>query len=606
MPRIILLDDTTANQIAAGEVVERPASVVKELVENSFDAGATRVSVEIRGGGLDEIKVVDNGCGMDETDSVTAFQRHATSKITGIGDLEEICSLGFRGEALPSIAAVSKCILTTRPPEAVSGTRLEIQGGRILSVSPAGCPPGASITVRELFFNTPARLKYMKSKPTEAAQVSDIVSRLALARPDVAVKLSIDGRPSLQTPGTGNLLDVVAAVYGPETARGMLPLAASEGGITVGGLAAAPSVSRSSKRHITVAINGRHVKNNLVNAAIMEGYGTLLPRGRFPLAVVTLYMDPRLLDVNVHPSKMVIRVTGEDRLFGLIKRTVMPALRTDRIIPSYTPAAGADTPDTPAPGVAEYKNDGEDPADPGFPRKIRPGTLFRPEHHSTNSSVENTRVMEAAGPYPPTEDRVSGGKGDALLEGVYPIGFLPPTYILAGSGEGLLIIDHHAAHERILYEKYLKLLGGEKVDSQILLVPSVVQLTPREYQTAEENLELLAGLGISAAGFGSESLVVREIPSGLPDKSAGDLVRDLLEYLMEPGGSVGREDLVKKMATSAACRSAIKSGTRSTLEEARAIIRDLKETKVPYACPHGRPTIISISEQELKLRFKRT
>lgn len=591
MPRIILLDEATANQIAAGEVVERPASVVKELVENSFDAGATRVSVEIKGGGLDEIKIVDNGCGMDETDSVTAFQRHATSKITGIGDLEEICSLGFRGEALPSIAAVSKCMLATRPPESVSGTNIEIQGGRIVSVSPAGCPPGASITVRDLFFNTPARLKYMKSKSTEAAQVSDIVSRLALARPDVAIKLSIDGRIALQTPGTGNTTDVLAAVYGAESARGMLALEAPEGEITVGGLAASPSVSRSTKRYITVIINGRYVRNHLVNAAIIEGYGTLLPRGRFPLAVVTLHMDPRLLDVNVHPSKMVVRVTGEDRLFRLIKRTVMSALRTDRIIPSHTPAAGTFTA-------------GVTPAEAS--RKIFPGDLFRPRQNAANRPAESSRVAEAVKPYAPPENRISGNAGADLLGGAYPIGFLPPTYILAGSSEGLLIIDHHAAHERILYEKILGLLGRDKVESQILLVPCVVQLTPREYQVAEESLDLLAGIGITAAGFGSDSLVIREIPAGLPDMSAGDLVRDLLEFLMEPGGSVSREVLVKKIAVSAACRSAIKSGTRSALEEARAIIRDLGETEVPYTCPHGRPTMINITEHELKARFKRT
>ncbi|MFZ5633765.1 MAG: DNA mismatch repair endonuclease MutL [Bacillota bacterium] len=590
MPRIILLDEATANKIAAGEVVERPASVVKELVENSFDAGAARVIIDIRGGGLDEIKVVDNGCGMDETDAVTALQRHATSKISSISDLEEICSLGFRGEALPSIAAVSKNTLVTRPPEADSGARLEVEGGRILSVSPVGCPPGTSISVRELFFNTPARLKYMKSRSTEAGQVSDIAAKLALARPGTGVKLAIDGRTAFQTPGTGDMLDALAAVYGAETARAMLAVEACENEISVRGLLAPPSVSRSSKRHITVIINGRYVRNYLVNAAVIEGFGTLLPRGRFPVAVVNIQIKPGLLDVNVHPSKMVVRVSGEEKLYNLIRRSVMSALRTDKIIPGFIPAAGS----------TNYNEGFSSAVTPALPLKAAEEEMTGPYLHDLGQAGESTQpyiISQTPGLYTK--------KGD-LLDDLYPLGFLPPTYILAGSSRGLFIIDHHAAHERILYEKFLTLLSGDRIEVQILLVPAVVQLGHREYQVAEENLELLAGLGITASGFGSGSLVVREIPAGLPQSSVEDLLRDVLEYLMQPGKPVQREDLVKKLAASAACRAAVKSGTTSSLEEARAIIRELKGTDVPYTCPHGRPTMINITESELKARFKRT
>ncbi|MCL6609946.1 MAG: DNA mismatch repair endonuclease MutL [Peptococcaceae bacterium] len=596
MPRIILLDEATANQIAAGEVVERPASVVKELVENSLDAGATRVGVEIRGGGLDEIRVVDNGCGMDETDSVTAFQRHATSKISSISDLEEISSLGFRGEALPSIAAVSRTVLVTRPPEAFSGTRLEVQGGRILSSSPAGCPPGTSITVKELFFNTPARLKHMKSKSAEAGQVSDVVLRLALARPGVSFRLLIDGRAGLNTPGNGVLLDAVAAVYGSGIAGGMLILENAEENITVGGLISPPSVSRSSKRHITVIINGRYVTNHLVGAAVLEGYGTLMPRGRFPLAVVVLNMDPRLLDINVHPSKMVVRVTGEDRLFNLVRRTVAAALRTDRIIPAFTLAPG-----------------GEKYTGGGLPAGSHDGPIQREEsvseavlRYPAPAAVEKPPSGEGPGTFSAPGEGSLEARDNSLLDTAYPIGFLPPAYILAGSGKGLLVIDQHAAHERILYEKFLALLNRNRVESQILLVPAVVQLSPREYQTAEENLELLASLGINASGLGDGSLLVREIPAGLSEIPVEELVRDLLESLAGPGGPLSREETIKKMSASAACRAAVKSGTRSSPEEAWAVIKGLREADVPYACPHGRPTMVSITEQELKARFKRT
>ncbi len=592
MPRIILLDEATANRIAAGEVVERPASVVKELVENSLDAGASKVTVEMRGGGLEEIRVVDDGCGMDETDSGAAFRRHATSKISSIEDLEEICSLGFRGEALPSIAAVSKTVLTTRPQEAVSGTRLEIHGGRILSVTPAGCPPGTSITVRELFYNTPARLKHMKSTGTEAGHAGDIVSRLALARPDVAVGLSIDGKTSLRAPGTGSLPDALVAVYGADTAREMLKLESSDGDISVAGLIAPPSASRNSKRHISTIVNGRYIRSRLISAAVIDGYGSLIPRGRYPLAVVVLSVSPQLLDVNVHPSKMVIKISGEEKIYHLIKGAVTGALRTDRLIPSYAPPyvlAPASSPE-----AAEHKN-GPGPANPGIADADFPGSLY-----PLSGPSGDGMAGEASAGYPAPEKRAG------LLENALPIGFLPPAYILAASGEDLLIIDHHAAHERILYERFLDLFGSERVESQILLVPAVIQLSPREYQAAGENLELLAGIGIDAAVFGSGSLLVREVPAGLPGGAVGDLLRDLLENLTEPGKKVTRGDLVRKIATSAACRAAVKSGDKTAIEEAMAIVEDLKKTGSPYTCPHGRPTVISVTGRELKGRFKRT
>ena len=620
MPRIILLDEATAGKIAAGEVVERPASVVKELVENSLDAGSTRVIIEIRGGGLEEIKVVDNGWGMDGADAVTAFQRHATSKIRSLDDLEEICSLGFRGEALPSIAAVSKTLLVTRPPEAVSGTRLEVQGGRIMSSGPAGCPPGTAITVSDLFYNTPARLKHMKSKSAEGGQVGEIVSRLALARPDVSFRLLVEGRTSLQTPGTGSLLDALAAVYGANAVREMLALENSEGEITVGGLIAPPAVSRSSKRQITVIINHRYVKNPVITAAVSEGYGTLIPQGRFPLALVTLTINPRLLDVNVHPAKMVVKIFEEHLLFNLVKRTVRAALGTDRIIPAMTAPPGEEK-ESGAPArprqnyvsslfaVRQSSSGHSGPYTPSPP--FVPGAVLEDSgppaktEADPDSPAEPANEAEPAGrqePRPPARPEES----EELLDSVYPLGFLPPTYILAGSSRGLVIIDQHAAHERMLYEKFLARLSEGRVESQLLLVPELIQLSPREYQAAGDNPGLLAGLGIGAEDFGGGTLAVREIPAGMPPQAAAGLIRDLLEYLLEVGAPPDKEEIVKKMAASAACRAAVKSGQKTGLEEAWAVIRGLQAAKFPYACPHGRPTMINISDQELRGRFKRT
>jgi len=595
LPRIVVLDEITANQIAAGEVVERPASVVKELLENAFDAGASKVSVEIRGGGRDEIKVTDNGCGMDETDSETAFQRHATSKINNINDINDIRSLGFRGEALPSIAAVSKVVLITRPPDTDSGTRLTVQGGRLLSRSPAGCPAGTSIIVSDLFYNTPARLKYMKTKSAESGQISDVVTRLAMARPDISIKLENEGRTSFHSTGTGHYIDALAAVYGAETAKEFIPIEGAEDQVSIKGLIASPLVSRSSKKHITVIINGRYVRNPLINTAVLEGYGTLLTQGRFPLGLISVKLDPGFLDVNVHPSKMVVRISGESKLFNLVKRTVMAALRTEKIIPGFSPEADYGTQRSDYTGSLSVSEKSVPPhpiPEPPQSVFVSPGQVPR-----VGQTVDHRSLSPMPGLFVPVEK---------LLETIYPIGFLPPTYILAGSINGLFIIDHHAAHERILYEKFLGMLNNKKVNSQILLVPSVVQLSPREFQIAEGNLDYICSLGIQAQFFGSNSLVIREIPAEMTTVPVEDVLRDLLEYLYESGQPVHREELIKKMATSAACRAAIKSGTKSAMEEAWSIIRGLADADVPYTCPHGRPTMININDHELKTRFKRT
>lgn len=583
MARIIVLDEFTANRIAAGEIVERPASVVKELVENSFDAGATRLGVKIKGGGLDEIEVTDNGCGMDEADSLTAFQRHATSKIKSIEDIEEICFLGFRGEALPSIAAVSNTLTTTRMSTAHSGTRLEIKGGRLLSVSSVGCPPGTTICVKDLFFNTPARLKHMKTKSTESGLIIDILSRLSLARPDISIRLENEGRTVFMSGGTGNLQDTAAAVYSVETARKMIALEVSESTITVRGMIAPPAINRSTKRNITIVINGRYVRNNLMIMAVIEGYGTLLPTGRFPLAAISVNIEPRLLDVNIHPSKMIVKVSGEDKIFNIIKRAVMKALRTDKIIPGFTKTFSS----------ISYQNNLADIT------AANVGNLNLAEKKSTYlGEVESSYQVAFTGKHDP----VNTG---SLLNSIYPLEFLPPTYILAGSSNGLFLIDHHAAHERILYEKFLDLLSKDKVEVQLLLVPIMIELTPREYKAVEENLSLLTSLGITGDVLMPDSLIVRGVPAGMKHFSAEALIRDLLEFMIDPVRPIQKGDLIKKIATTTACSEAIKSGFKLNPEEAQTIVRDLKETDIPYTCPHGRPTMINITEQELKTRFKR-
>jgi DNA mismatch repair protein MutL len=602
MPKIMLLDEVTANQIAAGEVVERPSSVVKELVENSFDAKSTRISIEIKNGGFDEIKVADNGSGMDNYDSRMAFQRHATSKISSLSDLEEIVSMGFRGEALPSIAAVSRTMMVTRTSEELGGTRIDLEGGKIISQSPQGCPPGTIIQVKDLFFNTPARLKHMKSKNVESGHITDIVSRLALSRPDVGISLVIEGKQIIKTWGNNILSDTIASIFGSGISREMIPISNSEESLYFQGMISPPSTTRSNKKNIIVFINGRYITNFIINTAIIEGYGPLIQKGRYPLAVIMITVDPGQLDINVHPSKMTVRISGENRLFNLVRRTVSAGLRSDQVIPAYNE------------NISEGHNNGDEFA----------GSADKKSLISKDKSynIDNLSIFES-NPKICTEDSVVAynylrekntavnseppdfEEKDLILD-IYPIAFLPSTYILAGGNKGLVIIDHHAAHERILYEKMLKLYSSDNIETQILLISQIVQLTPREYQAAEENIDVLASLGMVIENFGSGNVMIREIPAGIPSIAPEELLREMLEYLIESVAGIDRRKFIDKLAASVACKSAIKAGTKSSLEEAQVIIDGLKMTTMPYVCPHGRPTIIYITEEELRKRFKRT
>lgn len=637
MPRIVILDEITANKIAAGEVVERPASVVKELLENSLDAGAGKIDLEIFEGGLKCISVADNGCGMDADDAKLAFLRHATSKIVRVEDLIDIKSLGFRGEALPSIASVSKVSLKTRPPGSQSGTALEIHGGRFIFVQPAGCPAGTSIKVEDIFYNTPARRKHMKKPSTEAGLVSDIVTRVAMGSPGVGIRLLSNGRQVFQSDGSGKLINVLASVYGPELAMEMLPVAVRNSGLKIQGYVSRPIVHRSSKRHINIFVNGRYIKNQMITSAIMEAYQTVLPNGRFPLAVLSIRMDPGSIDVNVHPSKVEIKILNEETLFNLIKEMVKDTLYTREIVPTVSlgdrrnsaerqnerkkPTDGVR--DGLEEGLLEYQtetikqshdNVSEEVTCFGLENKLNragPVSDFPPEIPTVSVltpeipplqekkiDIYNTEVINTAKPY--------GQNNRNFIKSLYPIGFLPPTYIVAGGDEGLYIIDQHAAHERIHYERFLKRVNNGEVAVQFLLVPLTLHLSHREAELVRDNIDMLRNLGIIMEGFGGETMVLRGVPAGLPEGREECFVQDVLELLAKPGKIPGKGELFDHLAASAACKAAIKAGTKSSLEEAGSLLNDLSGMDNPYTCPHGRPTVICISTSELSARFKRT
>jgi DNA mismatch repair protein MutL len=564
---IRLLDSGVISRIAAGEVVERPASVVKELVENSLDAGATQISVEIKSGGLGLIRVVDNGSGIPDDQCEIAFQRHATSKIRELEDLQSIHSLGFRGEALPSIAAVAEVQMLTSQQAAPAGTFLELSGGEIISHQAQARAAGTTITVHNIFRNVPARLKFMKSNLAEGGRVAEVVTQYALAYPEVRFVLIVDGKNTLRSPGSGRLIDSVSAVYGAELARQMLPVASEQGpderdsSILVQGLTGSPALSRSSREWISLFVNRRWISNRTLSFAVEEAYHGLLMQGRHPVAVLNLTVPPDLVDVNVHPAKTEIKFQDERAVFARLQRAVRAALVSSSPVPrieetrtSYTlPTATFKTPSPPLPDRSREKPSAS-------PDSAAPTPLM---------SLPLLRV----------------------------IGQAAATYIVAEGPEGLFIIDQHAAHERIQMEKILGQQEKRNKESQGLLEPVTLEMEPREAAAAQSHLGDLQDLGFEVELFGARTLLVRSIPALLSGADWSSALRESLNSL----STNWREALVETLA----CHSAIRAGKVLSQMEMQQLLRELEQTSLPNSCPHGRPTIVQIPYSQLEREFGR-
>jgi DNA mismatch repair protein MutL len=619
LPKIKVLDQQTANKIAAGEVVERPLSVVKELVENALDSGAIRISVDIKDGGITSITVNDNGCGIEPDDAALAFSRHATSKINKVEDLFHISTLGFRGEALPSIASVSIVTMVTRTNDSNSGTKLELEGGQIASAEPIGCPPGTSFTVKDLFYNTPARKKHLKSAASETAMISDLISRLALSRPDVNFKLTSQGRVLVETPGSGKLLDTIAAVNGVQVARKMLPVKAEQDGIFIDGYVGKPELNRATRTNQTFFVNGRYVKSKLISDALQEAYFTLLSSNRYPLAVLCLEIDPTLVDINVHPAKLEVRISKERELRHLIITSVQKALRTMLVVPTITTDNNAkSTKQEEEKCVIEESSTAEIKQNES---KVFEQTILELNTKPMNNNNQYAEILklsaqaqncrESIEKYPRDEVVSEAAlpkevitKETVLAEiqpahefpDLLPLGQLLPTYILCQGHEGLYIIDQHAAHERVLYDYYYQQQEREH-DSQMLLVPVVLELNHQESQTLTENILTFRQLGFIIEQFGGNTYLIRGVPNGFPPGEEAKFFFDVLD--------TKTDYFHEKLAASIACRNAIKSGQKLSTMEMEKLINQMKALKNPYSCPHGRPTMIKLSFDELIKRFKR-
>ena len=635
MPNIIQLSSHVANLIAAGEVVERPASVVKELLENAVDAGATKISVEIKDGGMTFLRVTDNGCGMEPQDARTAFLRHATSKLRTAEDLAAIATMGFRGEALAAIASVSRIDLLTKPAGSLIGTSLHLEAGVITEEAEAGCPDGTTIIIRDLFYNTPARMKFMKSDTVEGGRVAAAVQMQALAHPEVSVTLIRDGKQVLSTPGTGKLADAVYCVYGRECAQ-MAPVDSRWDGYHITGFVSKPTDSRPSRALQTFFVNDRPVKSRLLTAALEEAYRNRIMVGKFPACVLHLTVPVNAVDVNVHPAKTEVKFLSEKAVFDCVHYGVLAALnkQTDRPDvkfknePAPTPRREA----VPQPPVAAAPPKAEPKKEPFF------RTMTLEEYKAFSTAVQNapqpkkeaavaTAVAIERQSLPPLAEPVlkpSTAPAPAPIPTPVPqpepepvqealpmpqeipwrmVGELYNSYILVEQGEDAFLIDKHAAHERILFEKLKE--NQEAISSQVLLQPIAVRLSAEGAAELLANGELLLELGFEIEEFGDNTVLLRQIPMDLSPSDAAEAAEELAADLMR-GRREKKTTVRDEVLHTVACKAAIKAGWVTSEPELLALVKQVMAREDLKYCPHGRPICITLSKKQLEKQFKRS
>jgi DNA mismatch repair protein MutL len=589
---IHILSDSLASRIAAGEVIERPASVVKELVENSLDAGATRINVTIEGGGLRLIRVTDNGTGMPPEEIALAFERFATSKIDEDSDLSGIQTMGFRGEALPSIASVAEVESVSRQQTSDGGARFEINYGQAKQVTPAGAPVGTSMSVKNLFRNVPARLKFMSSPTSESTRVHEVITGIALARPEVAFTLTSDDKQRLSTPGSGEPRDVFAAVYGADVAAAMIALEPDEDSPFVArGLVSPPSLSRGNRRYITIAANGRLVQSRRLSFAVEQAYHGYLPERRFPFAAIYITAPFEDVDVNVHPAKAEVRFLREQLVFATVQQTVRAALSLMAPVHRVAVHGGNGT----MVGAQGRTGDAGTLAERQLFEQATWPSTSRDDNGSLSSETKNLAASETP---------VAPSTHASVLPVLRVIGQSQDTYIIAEGPDGIYLIDQHAAHERVLYERVTRQFADRNAETQPLLEPETVELSPPHFQEITAHGEDLAAAGFVVESFGDRSVLLRAVPSMLA--SRGESGRQALLDLLD-GIADGRQSgwWAERMLATIACHSAIRAGRTVTTDEAKALVRQLEEAEQPRTCPHGRPTMIHLASGMLEREFGR-
>ena len=679
MGKIAVLDQQTIDKIAAGEVVERPASVVKELVENAIDAGATQITVEIKEGGIGYIRIADNGSGMEKDDIPVAFLRHSTSKIRSADDLLGVSSLGFRGEALSSISAVAMVELITKTKENELGSRCYIEGGVQKCLEEIGAPDGTTFIIRNLFYNTPARKKFLKSEMSEASAIHELMTHLAMSHPEVGFKVLIGGQMRIQTSGNGNLKDVIYHLYGRDVAMRLIEVDREEGPLHVRGFLGKPEISRGNRNYENYFVNGRYVKSKIIAKGIEDGYKTFMMQHRYPFVCLDIHMDGKMLDVNVHPTKMELRFSNQNLVYDLLERMTKDALSGRELIPEVTldepkkqvvmpekepqqmppvqtlrepestyqvqkPAAVPTTsvertipsyqkPEQKVPlekmwTTPEPQKEPVKPQNKNleyFMEQMRkrveerykvPEAPAAAEHRETTETAQSTVPEQSATvPETPVEEKppqkpeqldLFDGKllsKEAAVHHVI-IGQLFDTYWLVQFGEKLYIIDQHAAHEKVLYERLMKDLRNRTFQSQMLSPPIILNLSMQEEELFLKYRSCFTEMGFEIEEFGEKAYAVRAVPANLPGVARREILMELLDSLSDITGSGNSESLMDKVA-SMSCKAAVKGNHQMSAMEAKALIDELLSLENPYNCPHGRPTIISMSKYELEKKFKR-
>ncbi|MCY8856593.1 DNA mismatch repair endonuclease MutL [Bacillus atrophaeus] len=623
MAKVIQLSDELSNKIAAGEVVERPASVVKELVENAIDANSTVIEIDIEEAGLASIRVLDNGEGMENEDCKRAFRRHATSKIKDENDLFRVRTLGFRGEALPSIASVSHLEIKTSTGEG-AGTQLMLQGGNIISETRSSGRKGTEITVTNLFFNTPARLKYMKTVHTELGNITDVVNRIALAHPEVSIRLRHQGKNLLQTTGNGDVRHVLAAIYGMATAKKMVPIHVSSLDFDVKGYIALPEITRASRNYMSSVVNGRYIKNFPLVKAVHEGYHTLLPIGRHPITFIEITMDPILVDVNVHPSKLEVRLSKETELHELIRDGIKDVFKQQQLIPS------AQLPKKSAPVIKneqQFMNFDTRPAEQKPEKTSEPSYSPMKLSSVVKEPAETEEEIRTDIPVPDPLIETDQGDHTAFAEHqpeaaesepelvqehsqservpiMYPIGQMHGTYILAQNENGLYIIDQHAAQERIKYEYFREKVGEVEPEVQDMIVPLTFHYSTNEALIIEQHQYELENVGVFLEPFGSNSYIVRCHPAWFPKGEEALLIEEIIQQVLD-SKNIDIKKLREEAAIMMSCKGSIKANRHLRNDEIKALLDELRGTSDPFTCPHGRPIIIHHSTYEMEKMFKR-
>jgi len=597
---ITILSPDVADKIAAGEVVERPASVAKELIENSLDAGATDIRVEIAGGGKRLIRVIDNGAGIPADEAPLAFQRHATSKIRSADELEHIATLGFRGEALAAISAVSKTTLITRTPDAAAGVEIKLEGSRLIRRRTIGAPPGTSITIEQLFWNTPARKKFLRTDATEAGRISKIVTRYALAYPEVRFSYVTEGRLNFQTPGNGDRMAAMIKVYGPDIASQMLSVAASDDPVTpdihVRGFISAPSLHRGNRSYIELFVNRRTIQDRNLTFAVIQAYHTLLMVGRYPVAALFIEMPPEMVDVNVHPTKAEVRFREASMVFRAVQRAV------HRVLQGQAPITRELNPVEPDEHRNQWAARRQTLVQAGQ-SKIAPGQLamdlYRQGAHLPG---DETPLVGEDNVARPSQPAVPASQSDRLPP-LRPVGQIAATYLIAEGPDGMYLIDQHAAHERILYERIMA-ADQQPIVKQQLLQPLPIELGSQLAGLIAENLETLNKSGFEIEGFGEGSYLLRAIPAFMGKQDPQRLLEEVALGLADRTDLVGkaREDA---LVTIICKRLAIKGGQVLSVAEQRELLRQLEQCENPRSCPHGRPTMLHLSANALEKQFGR-